>query len=654
MSKRILLCDCMATQNVDLDAIKDGTELSAGRIYTNLCQQEAERAAQEIAKGDVIIACGQERAFFEMLSEELDAEPPQCIDIRDRAGWSDEGKRAGPKQAALIADALLDVPAERTVDVASEGTCLIIGTGEVAFAAAQSLCEDLAITVLQLDDTDAPSDRRFDIVRGKLARATGSLGAFETRIDSFQSLLPGGRGAFSFSAPKNGAKAECDLILDLSGGNPLFPAHEKRDGYLRADPRNPVAVAEASAQAMRMVGTFEKPLYVRLEPSMCAHSRAEKVACSNCLNACPTGALTPNGDHIAIDPMICAGCGACSALCPSGAITYDAPPVSALFRRIDTLVRAYRKAGGSAPRLLVHDEDFGKEMIELAARHGRGVPADVIPMSVSALAGFGHAEMLAALGAGFAGVTVLLAPKSDRETLENQVALAKALAGGKPVDLIDPTDPDALSDVLYVETGPAVATPALPMGTRRQVTRVAAKALSPEGGVLDLPEGAPYGAVLVDTDACTLCLSCVSLCPSGALGDNPDKPQLLFQEDACLQCGLCSNICPEKAITLQPRMNLEDNALSQQVLNEEEPFACIECGSLFGVKSTIERISEKLAGTNAMFNNPDALKMIQMCDDCRVRAQFHSNNNPFQMGEPRRPRTTDDYLNNGPSKRRDH
>ena len=111
-------------------------------------------------------------------------------------------------------------------------------------------------------------------------------------------------------------------------------------------------------------------------------------------------------------------------------------------------------------------------------------------MSVSALAGFGHAEMLAALGAGFAGVTVLLAPKSDRETLENQVTLAKALAGGKPVDLIDPTDPDALSDVLYVETGPAVATPALPIGTRRQVTRVAAKALNPEGGVLDLPEGA--------------------------------------------------------------------------------------------------------------------------------------------------------------------
>ena len=654
MPKKILLCDCMATQNVDSDAIEAGSGLTATRVFTNLCGSEVDRAAHEIGNGDVLVACAQESAFFEMLAEEMGADEPAFVDIRNRAGWSEESNRAGPKQAALVADALLASPAERTVDVISEGTCLIIGAGDDVFPVAKQLCEDLGITVLQLDDTDAPADRRFDVVRGKLSRATGSLGSFKTKIDAFQKLLPGGRGAFAFSDPRNGALAECDIILDLSGDAPLFSAHEKRDGYLRAEPRNKIAVAEQAAQALGMIGTFEKPLYVRLEPSLCAHSRAEKAACSNCLNACPTGALTPNGDHIAIDPMICAGCGACSALCPSGAISYDAPPVSSVFKRIDTLARSYRKAGGAAPRLLVHDAEHGREMIDLSARYGRGLPADVIPLEVSALAGFGHAEMLAALGAGFAAVDVLLAPKSDRETLENQTKLASAMTSGQAVRMIEPADPDALSDMLYTEVGPAIETPALPIGTRRQVTRVAAKALHPDGGVIDLPQGAPYGAVLVDTDACTLCLSCVSLCPSGALGDNPDKPQLLFQEDACLQCGLCTNICPEDAIALQPRMNLEDSALSQTVLNEEEPFACIECGSLFGVKSTIERITEKLAGSNAMFKNPDALKMIQMCDDCRVQAQFHSNDNPFQMGEPRRPRTTDDYLNNGPSKRRDH
>ena len=188
------------------------------------------------------------------------------------------------------------------------------------------------------------------------------------------------------------------------------------------------------------------------------------------------------------------------------------------------------------------------------------------------------------------------------------------------------------------------------------MARVTAKALNPDAEILPLPENAPYGAVLVNTDACTLCLSCVSLCPSGALGDNPDMPQLLFQEDACLQCGLCANICPEDAIALEPRMNVTDTALSQVVLNEEEPFACIECGALFGVKSTIEKISEKLAGKHSMFATGDAAKMIQMCDNCRIQAQYHSENNPFALGEPRKPRVTDDYLDDDTpySKRRDH
>ena len=132
--------------------------------------------------------------------------------------------------------------------------------------------------------------------------------------------------------------------------------------------------------------------------------------------------------------------------------------------------------------------------------------------------------------------------------------------------------------------------------------------------------------------------------------DNPDKPELKFQEDACLQCGLCANICPEKAIELVPQFNLTDTALSQVTLNEEDPFACIECGALFGVKSTVERILEKLGGKHAMFASEKAARMIQMCDNCRVNAQFHMENNPFSAGDRPRIRTTEDYF----SDRKDH
>ena len=145
----------------------------------------------------------------------------------------------------------------------------------------------------------------------------------------------------------------------------------------------------------------------------------------------------PDGDHISIDPLICAGCGACSAVCPSGSIAYDMPPVDLIFQRLQTLGQAYRKAGGIAPRLLVHDTEHGREMIALAARYSTGLPSDVIPLEVSALSGFGHTEMLSALACGFAQVSVLMAPRSDHDVLHSEQALAQAIAPANSLHLLD-------------------------------------------------------------------------------------------------------------------------------------------------------------------------------------------------------------------------
>ncbi|WP_372885366.1 4Fe-4S binding protein [Shimia sp.] len=650
MVKSLITCDCLGTQTLDTKALAEATGLDVPPACSALCTTQIDRAAAALQQEGAIFCCTQEGRVFDALAEELDRPAPPLLDLRDRAGWTADSAPTLPKMSALVAEALLPAAAQKTLDVVSEGLCLILGSADVALPAAEALKQHLGVTVLLGSATeDLPDSRDYDVVSGRLRRASGALGQFEVVIDALRQLEPGGRGGLTLGAPRDGGRSDCDIILDLRRETPLFPAHEKREGYLRADPGHPAAVAAAVLAASHLVGTFEKPLYVRAEPLLCAHSRAGQSGCNRCLTLCPTGAISPNGDHVSVDPMVCAGCGACSAACPSGAISYDAPAVDLTMRRVQTLARAYLEAGGLAPRLLVHDA-HGAEMIRLAARHGRGLPADVIPLEMPAIGAFGHAESVAALAAGFASVSVMPGPGSDRDALAAQVALAGAIGGPGTVATLDLDDPDALSDALYAESPPApLASPVRPMGTRRQITRQAARALHPVAETLHLPEGAPYGAVRVDTGACTLCLSCVSLCPSGALGDNPDAPQLRFQEDACLQCGLCATICPEDAIALEPRLDLSEAALSQRVLNEEAPFDCIECGAPFGVRSTIERITEKLRD-HAMFAGEDKLRMIQMCDDCRVNAQFHAADNPFQGGERPRPRSTEDYL----SKRRDH
>lgn len=339
----------------------------------------------------------------------------------------------------------------------------------------------------------------------------------------------------------------------------------------------------------------------------------------------------------------------CSAVCPSGAVSYDAPTPQHVFKRIETLAATWRKAANEPPRLLVHDAAYGLEIIQLSARYGNGLPTDVVPLEVSALAAFGHAEALAALGCGFSAVDILVSPQTEQNGLPFQVDLANSISGNNQIRLLEPSDPDDLEAALYEEAErTANEAPILPFGSRRQVTRLAAKTLNAPDAVLELPSGAPYGAVAMNEDACTLCLSCVSLCPSGALKENPDKPQLRFQEDACLQCGICTNICPEGALSLVPQLNLSDAALAPIVLKEEDPFECIECGKPFGVRSTVERIMGQLAGKHSMFKDGGAARMIQMCDDCRVNAAYHSENNPFASSERPRVRTTDDYI------RRDH
>jgi ferredoxin len=129
-----------------------------------------------------------------------------------------------------------------------------------------------------------------------------------------------------FEALRNGATSRCDLVLDLSGGPPLFPAHDLRDGYLRTDPRDPSAMLPAVLKARDLVGTFDKPKYINFTAELCAHSRSKITGSHRCLDLCPTGAITPDGDHVNINAEVCAGCGQCATAYPTGAATYALLP----------------------------------------------------------------------------------------------------------------------------------------------------------------------------------------------------------------------------------------------------------------------------------------------------------------------------------------
>ncbi|MCW5770291.1 MAG: 4Fe-4S binding protein [Rhodospirillaceae bacterium] len=217
------------------------------------------------------------------------------------------------------------------------------------------------------------------------------------------------------------------------------------------------------------------------------------------------------------------------------------------------------------------------------------------------------------------------------------------------IGLIETDDPDALTDALYtlLPLSAVKRSSFMPVGEKRGLLRLALGALheaAPEPvETISLPPGAPFGAVALDAAGCTLCLACVSACPTGALKDNPEAPMLRFDEMACVQCGLCKATCPEKVIGLVPRLDFGAPSRGTITLKEEPPAHCVRCGKAFGTQSTIDRVIEKVAGKHWMFHDPALIERLRMCGDCRVIVQTESKLDPY-AGAPRPfPRTTDEY-----------
>ena len=661
--RNVLICSCEDTMPLDADAVRRGCPGAQVTTAHHLCRAEIDRFRALSATGEpIIVGCTQEAPLFSEIAEEQERPVPLAfVNLRETAGWSTDGANAGPKMAALIAAVSEPVPDFPLVSLSSEGVTLVYGCDERAIEAGKLLADHLDVTVLikAPKDLTPPRVSEFPVVKGTIRSAKGHFGAFELTVDDYAAPLPSSRGALNFGASRNGAVSRCDLVVDLSGGAALFPAFDLRDGYLRADPGDPAAVLAAVLKARDLVGGFDKPRYITFTEDLCAHSRSKIVGCRRCLDLCPTGAITPAGNHVAIDPNICAGCGQCAAVCPTGAAAYALPPADTLLRKLRAMLTAYREAGGTHAMVLLHDEPHGAALIDALARHGDGVPANVLPLSVNEVTQVGLEAVAAAFAYGASGLRFLTRakPRHDVAGLYKTIALAGPILAGLGfgmgrVATIETDDPFALGEALRaIEAVDGAPRPATfrPVGATRDVLRQALRELHHAApapvDIVVLPEGAPFGTVELNVEGCTLCLSCVSACPTGALSDEQDRPVLRFVEDACVQCGLCKATCPEKVITLRPQLDFRAATAPARVLKEEEPFCCIRCSKPFGVKSSVERVAAKLEGKHWMFqNSAKRLDVIKMCADCRVIAMTEENFDPFGAPPRPAPRTTEDYL----------
>jgi ferredoxin len=514
------------------------------------------------------------------------------------------------RTAAIASLGSIEAPeALDTVGYKSAGHTLVIGSSEQALPWADRLAGGLNVTVLLLDTDEKPPLRIYPVFPAGAVVLSGWLGAFQATWQAPN------------RAPEHG---KFDLVLDL-GASPQITTHQRPHGYYAPGPIE-AARAEAVEELLEMVGEFEKPKYFSYKERLCAHSRNQLVGCNACVEICSAGAIEGSGDLIKVNPYLCAGCGACTTVCPTGAISYAYPAASHTGGRIKTVLQAYAEAGGQEPVLLLHS----LEGAALLAQLGEAVPGRLLPLGLHHTASTGIDVWLSALAYGAAGITVLMTEAEAPQyaaALGQQMEIAQAILdglgyAGPHLQLLRASSPEELAVAL--QHAPRGEVPLQRAGfnlaaDKRNTLDYALDHLVKHAPVkaeqIALPVGSPFGTLAVDSAACSLCMSCVGACPSSALMDGQNAPQLRFVEKNCVQCGLCATTCPEDAIRLVPRMNLTETRKQTVVLNETQPFHCIRCSKPFGTLRMVETMLARLASHPAFAGNLDRMRM---CGDCRV------------------------------------
>ncbi len=355
------------------------------------------------------------------------------------------------------------------------------------------------------------------------------------------------------SAPTRLARERFDLVLDL-GPEPL-PAHAPAAAGLLAPgrripwrrraswPRLPPRWANSRSPSSSSTRRRSAPTAARSSPAATSASTSARPQ-----------AIRADGDHVFVEPHLCMGCGACTTVCPSGAMSYAYPDVAELGTRVRTLLATYRAAGGRDACLLFHDAG-GRELINASGVAAGACRRASFRSSCTTwrrrASTSGWARWRTAQAASCVLATGAEAPQYP-DALERQMSYCRhhrrrrwaTRAQHLQARGARATWPRSTPRFGRCQPALAVRVAATFHWTtdKRTTLYLAIEHLArPCAGARDRDRacrpGAPFGTIVVNRDACTMCLACVGACPEGAI---LDIPQAISRSSASSSPNACS------------------------------------------------------------------------------------------------------------------
>lgn len=363
------------------------------------------------------------------------------------------------------------------------------------------------------------------------------------------------------------------------------------------------------------IAHYEYKKFTTYDKNICQYHERREEICSKCVEVCPTVAITKDDatKHLTFSQIDCHGCGGCISVCPSGAVDYA--PSSR-----ETIYEMAQFVKGQIPLVIPEKMDIKELNIDLKE--------DVLPFAIEGEKFLHEGTFLTLLqesGAQVIFYTDFLS-KGSRDAIHilNQVYQKKY---GKDAILLA-MDEDELRDALEQACFIDGSSFSFNEGSskKREIFAIRLSHIvgNEDLGTVSTGPHVHYGHVKVNESACTLCLACVGACNVNALFADTSDNTLRLNPSLCTSCGYCEVSCPEKdCLSIEEDViKLSPTWFKEEILAQDELFACVECGKEFATTKAVEKIAAVMA---PIFKaDPIKERTLYCCENCKPKIMMQS------------------------------
>ncbi|MDO7252882.1 4Fe-4S binding protein [Helicobacter cappadocius] len=372
------------------------------------------------------------------------------------------------------------------------------------------------------------------------------------------------------------------------------------------------------------IGEYRYEKKINYNPDYCQylHRRPNKHQqgyCHKCADICPTFGVGKDDSlmELVFSKIDCIGCGNCVSVCPSGALERDGYDKEALFE----IAKLYKN---KTPVVMDFETFTTLKNFDFC---------NCVPLLLPQVNFLNEMYLMTLIQES--GSQIIIFTKNPSENLIESAKLINniynSIASLQTVHIVKETKSlihlcntiKPNNELFYTYA----------QNQREPLRNIFAQRLmflikNNDYGKIKNTKTSTYGEIILNQDACTLCMSCVGACNVRSLSANASNFSLQFNPSSCTSCGYCVDSCPENAISLElSGISLNPSWFENKTLAQDKMFECIECNKPFATTKSIQKIKSIML---PVFQNDEAkIRSLECCPDCKVKVMFEKNFEAF-------------------------